>query len=245
MITNVVSSSPSASSSFHKKSKGQQHGPGNCIYSSEENCTGPYRNGGNPPHCSQGKLYSNGQHTIDTTSRDSPPGPTSQAIQPIYVHNSQCISPPHIREAVTNLHPSSAPLAGRKGTSNGVRPWNDGCQIAGHQAQNTHESFEKPGFGPRSISGHHRSRSIPFEGHPDAKVNEKTSTFYYKKETMGQRSDPHKNDRTLFVHGASVDMFLSHTLRDMVSEVGTVESISYLHTNPYLGPAFITYVSFY
>ena len=240
MVTSAILSPPTAPGSFYKEHKDQQPGYRSRGYSNDAICSGPYRPGGNPSHCGQSHPSANDQRIIDTASHDIPSRSVPQVIQPIYIHNSQCISPPHIREAVAGSRTSSNPQTSRKRVSNDARLWNDGYQIPGLQSHSTHELFEKPGTGPRSTSNHHRSRSIPFEGHPNAKINEKTSTFYYKKEIMDQKPEPHKNNRTLYVHGAPVDMFLSHTLKDMMSEVGTVESISYLYTNPSLGPAFVT-----
>jgi capsule polysaccharide modification protein KpsS len=138
---------------------------------------------------------------------------------------------------VINTRIFSGPQAGRNGVPNDARLWNDSCQLPGRQPQNDQERFEKSG--QQFASHHQRSLSAPFKDHPDARVTDKASTFYYKKETIGQKID-FCNNRTLYVHGAPVDMFASHALRDMMSEVGTVESISYLHSNRQLGPAFLT-----
>ena len=131
----------------------------------------------------------------------------------------------------------SGPQTGRNGVPNDARLWNDSCQLPRRQPQNGQERFEKSG--QQFTSHHQRSLSAPFKDHPDAKVNEKASTFYYKKEHMGQKIEFY-NNRTLYVHGVPIDMFASHALKEMMSEVGTVESISYLYSNRHLGPAFVT-----
>lgn len=239
-MTSATSNTPTAPCSLYQEHKDQQLGSRSCGYSDGATCSGPYRPGDNPSHSGQSYGSAQDQRLVNTTSHKSPPRSVPQVVQPIYVHNSQCASPPHIREAVINSRTFCDPQTSQRGVSNDAGWWNDGYQVPGRESHSTHEPFEKSGSGPRSTNTHQRSRSIPFEGHPNAKINGKTSTFYYNRETVDHKSEYYKNSRTVYVNGASVEMFLSHTLKDMMSEAGTVESISYLYTNPYLGPSFVT-----
>lgn len=188
-------------------------------------------NQGHPPGADQ-RMVGNG-------SNDSPPRSVSQVKQPIYVHNSQCVSPPHARGAAENTRIFSESQSGCKAMSNDARLWNGASLLPDRPYHTAHESFVKSGSSQPSAICHRRSSSVPFKDHPDAKITEKSSTFYYKKECIRQKPESCTH-RTLYISGATVEMFLSHTLKDMMSEVGAVDSISYLYSNPSLGPAFVT-----
>lgn len=213
--------------SFDHQRQTRAHG-----YSGE---TGYISRAHNQDHYRHGSLgrRSVPHRAIRTASHDSPPQSTPQANQPIYVHNPHGTSPPQAGDVVGNTRSLAGVNVGRKGPSNDARLWNESNQCR----QNPPDRFEK--LSPQYTSHHQRSQSVPFKDHPHAKVTEKSSTFYYQKDAMGQKNE-FCNNRTLYIYGATVDMFSSHTLKEMMSEVGTVESISYLYSNPGFGPAFVT-----
>jgi hypothetical protein len=239
MIAAAVPNPPIAPSSFYQENGDQQRRPRARGYSNDSGRIGRSQTRGSIPHGNQNHSSSNDQRVVSSTSRRNPSRSTSQVNQPIYLHNSQCVTPPHAGGAPVNARLFSDAQTGRNGVSNDARLWDNSCQFPVRQSQNQHELFEKSGSGPQSNSYSHRPRLIiPFKDHPDAKITDKASTFYYMKEAMDQKMECF-NNHTLYVNGANVDMFTSHALKDMMSEVGTVESISYLYTNPNSGPAFV------
>jgi hypothetical protein len=219
------------------KENNQQREPRARGYSNETGPNDHSQSGANLSQGNQGHPPVTDQRMVGNGSYDSPPRSVPQVNQPIYVHNSQCVSPPHARGAIVNTRIFSDSQTGRNGLSNDARLWNGASLPPGRYSHTAHESFVKSG--QQSAICHRRSWSVPFEDHPNAKITDKASTFYYKKECIGQKPE-FANHRTLYVNGATVEMFSSHSLKDMMSEIGTVESISYLYSNPSLGPAFVT-----
>ena len=238
MIAAAVPNPPIAPSSFYKENGDQQRGPRARSYSSDTGRIGRSQIRGSISYGNQNHSSSNDRRVVSITSRKSPSRSTSQVNQPIYLHNFHCVTPPHVGGAPVNARLFSDPQTGRKGVSNDARLWDNSCQFHVRQSQNQHEPFEKSGSGSQSNGYSQRPRLIPFKDHPDAKITEKASTFYYMKDAMDQKMECF-NNHTLYVNGADVDMFTSHALKNMMSEVGTVESISYLYTNPSCGPAFV------
>lgn len=237
-IPGAVTSPPTARGPFYKGNGDLQRGPRARGYSGDAGRNGPSLPKGHLPHGSENHIGFHDQRAVDSASRRTPPRQVPHANQPIYVHNPQRMSPPHGRDTVMNTRTFSDSQADRAGGSNNARLWNDSSKPPRRQSQSSPGSFEKAGSSPQS-TGHYRSQSIPFVGHPNAKVTDKSSTFYYIKDNMDQKTD-YCNNRTVYVHGASVEMFLSHALKEMMSEVGTVESISFLYPNRNMGPAFVT-----
>jgi hypothetical protein len=235
MRANAIPTPPRAPGVSHKDNSGQQpqarvhgysHGAGSGSHSQT---TGYPPQGGFRPTSAE-------QRVVGNASYGSPPRTTPNMGKPVYIHNPQRVSPPRFQEASTNTRNYSEPYNGRNGVSNDARLWND-SQLPPRQTQTGYERFNKQGMQYNSY--HQRSLSAPFKDHPDARISGKASTFFYKKETTEEKNDFY-NHRTLYVHGIPVEMFASHALKEMMSEVGTVESISYLYSNPYLGPAFVT-----
>jgi hypothetical protein len=151
------------------------------------------------------------------------------------------LTPPHQADAPNPAHVLSDPLPARKGFSNDARVWNNSYQKSAFDQQSQYfgKSFEKSAPAPQPQVYNYHSHSVPFQGHPDAKVTDKSSTFYYMKGLRNQRPDFYSN-RSLYVNGADVDTFTSHALKNMMSEVGEVEYISYLYaTSMGTGPAFV------
>lgn len=257
MIATAAPHQQAAPASVNKENNNQQRGNRARGYSTETGRNGRSQPKGNLPRGNQNRTGPNDQRMGVNTPSRSPPrqvsqSQVSQSNQPIYVHNSQCVTPPH---GGPSMAPRvfSDPQTRLKVISDDARLWDNSFQnpAVGPQPHQSHEPFERPTPSLQSVSGqqsslgqpsyapYHRSRAVPFENHPQAKITEKSSTFFYKKEIMDQKPDVYSN-RTLYVFGADVDLFVSHSLKDMMSEVGAVESISYLYGNPNCGPAFIT-----
>lgn len=238
MFTAAVPNHPTGPNSFRKENNDPHHGARALGNSNDTGRGGRTQPRGNLPYGYQNHPSSNERRIASITIRGSPSRPTSQMNEPIYVHNSQCVTPPRAGDTAANTRIFSDSQIRRKGGPNDARLWDNPQQFSSHQSPGTHEPIEKSDTGPQTNNFHQRSRFIPFEGHPNAKITEKASTFYYNKELMDQKPE-FFNNRTLYVNGADVNMFLSHTLKNMMSEVGVVESISYLYSNPICGPAFV------
>lgn len=178
------------------------------------------------------------------------PGPSSPMNDPFYVHTSQLAALPHAGGPLINRRNFSdpQPQLHRMGDYNDPRLWDDSIKSIPFQSQKPTSGSGSKSDGRQTVSakpflGHPAKPLLghpakPFLGHPQAKCGDKSATFYYDKAAMERTTWP-SGGRTLYIHGADLEMFTSHTLKDMMSEVGEVESIGYCFTNPTCGPAFI------
>jgi hypothetical protein len=241
MIASAVPNPPTAPSACHKENNNQQWPARSRGYSNETGRNGRSQPRGNFAFGHPNRPNFNDRRLGPNTPRASPPRSGPQTGQPIYVHSSQCLTPPQQGDTQT-MRQVSEPFVARMGFSNDARVWDNSLHTsaAGTQSQSVHGSSEKspPAMQLQNLAYH--PRIAPFDGHPNAKITDKSSTFYYVKELMDQKIDFHSN-RTLYVYGADIESFTSHSLKNMMSEVGEVESVSYLYpSSTGAGPAFVT-----
>lgn len=182
-------------------------------------------------------------------SQGSPP----RLNNPAYNHSARRLTPPIERqEKQTNDRQRlfSDPLTGRKGVSGDARYWDSGSEKRPLDNQPPYaQQYEKlPNEKhPYSKQQYERDRlyekppaDAPFLDDPMARVNAKSSTYYYSK-TAFERTEARNfyATRTLYVTGATLEDFISHSLKSLFSEYGTVEAVSYLYKNPESGVSFI------
>jgi hypothetical protein len=186
------------------------------------------------------------------TSNDPHISPTQTITQrhsepPIYIHNSHRLTPPLEGEEQRNDGSQrifSDPLTGRKGVSNDARHWDP--SFAKRSSEN--QPYEKQPYEKQSYAKPTFEKpppNAPFIHDENARVNHKSSTYYYSKNALARTlRDSNESrefyvSRTLYVTGANIDDFTSHHLKELMSRYGTVDGISYLYPNPENGAAFI------
>ena len=81
----------------------------------------------------------------------------------------------------------------------------------------------------------------PFDGHPRARINDskRACNFFYGGDPRKLESNGEAR-RQVYVLGVELGLFVSHALKDMMSECGDVDYITYLYGRPNNnGPAFV------
>ncbi len=174
------------------------------------------------------------------TARASPQRHTPQKSQstcagPIYVHNSQQVSPSSDRDRhrVSSDGDHGMTQSSNRNCINSVSGWtgrpNDARLLASLEVQRGDQGSQDS------------SRALQrLEGHPRVQTQGPSTTIFY----TGVPKLPSAIDsqRTLYVAGVDKEIFISHELKAMMSECGTVESIRYLYANACPGgPSFVTY----
>jgi hypothetical protein len=215
-----------------------QNRPRGWSNETSRNSRGPLRHYGRYGNHHQNQHFShyNDRRTMPNTPRSSSPRQGSSA-DPIYVLQPQRSSPPYHQNHIRGQRTASQPLP-----QNLRRIFSD-------------SSTDSTGFpnDPRvkdSVATQAKTQNpqvssiqlnIPFEGNPQASFNpvNNVSSFFYRGEPRKIQYDD-ESRRTVYVSGIEVRQFISHAFKEMMSECGEVDYISYLlgRTNN-SGPAFV------
>jgi hypothetical protein len=235
---------PIGSGSFHSEYNSFQSGPRALGYSNGRNQQ-KYNNFGH-----QIRSSLNERRMVPNAPLGSPQNASSQSIQratdsPIYVHNSQRLPPSNGADQPTTANPVAAlntldSFPARMGYSNDAR-----VSCSGRQPQSAREPEDTSAAAPHNDTPRRNSNfcgtgpnSGLFQNDPNAKIGPKSITYYYNIEFKNKGRSEFHATRTIYVRGISVDDFASHKLKEIMSEVGTVDLISFIN-HPLGNTAFV------
>lgn len=146
----------------------------------------------------------------------------------------------------------SDPLTGRKGVSNDARQWEPTYEkrpVKNESHFKQQKQSQKPAYIKQSPDRNSYDMSVmrepPFANDRMARVNDKSSTYYYSTQAFDRSANDYAanrdyyQNRTLYVTGVNIEQFCTHYLREVFQKYGTVDAISYLYPNQQYGTAFI------
>lgn len=155
---------------------------------------------------------------------------------------------------VKDAHPRtfSDPLTGRKGVSSDARQWEGAFEkrpFRNESNSKQQKQLQKEAYIKQSPDRNPYNMSLvmepPFSNDKMARINDKSSTYYYSMQALDRAITDHAGSReyyvtrTLYVTGLDIEQFCTHYLREVFQKFGTVDAISYLYRNQQYGTAFI------